>query len=163
MTDLDFYAFGIKRAIILDAILDLRLQNPVDQCCRDAAMLYVLTVLTNMNDGVCRDLVAGLRRDLEGLDLGLLREQAPGLLLWMLMVGGGAAPHNADRAWFVEKLALCLRSAEWEEVTERLEGWPWRPKYCGPWRMAWRDAANGTSFGRVFEINQPAVTPILEH
>jgi hypothetical protein len=155
MTDADFYAFGAKRAIILDAILDLdlRLRRPVDQCCRDAAMLYVLTVLTSMNDAVCRDLVAVVQRDLEGLDLGLLGEEAPGLLLWMLLVGSGGAPFNADRAWFVERLATCLGSGEWEEVVERLEGWPWRPKYCSSWKMVWRDAVKAREFGTVVEIS----------
>lgn len=153
MTDLDFYAFGVKRAIILDGILDLRLRKPVEQCCRDAAMLYVLTVLTNMNNGVCRDLVAGLRKGLEGLDLGLLGEGAPGLLLWMLLVGGGGAPHNVDRAWFVERLGTYLGGTEWEEVVEKLEGWPWRPKYCGSWKMVWRDAVAAMELGKVVEIS----------
>jgi hypothetical protein len=153
MTDLDFYAFGIKRAIILDSILDLRICTTVDQCCRDAVMLYVLTVLTSMNHGVCRDLVAGLRRNLEELDLGMLWEEAPGLLFWMLLVGGGGAPSNADRAWFVEGLGTCLSRCEWEEVVERLEGWPWRPKYCGSWKVVWRDAVKAKEFGKVVEIS----------
>jgi len=153
MTDLDFYAFGIKRAIILDSILDLRARTPVDQCCRDTAMLYVLTVMTSMNNGVCRDLVAGLRRNLEGLDLEMLWEEAPGLLFWMLLVGGGGAPSNADRVWFVERLGMCLNRSKWEEVVERLEGWPWRPKHCGSWKMVWRDAVKAKEFGRVVEIS----------
>jgi hypothetical protein len=100
-----------------------------------------------MNHGVCRDLAAGLRRGLERVDLVLLVEEALDLLLWMLMVGGGGAPYNADRAWFVKRLAMCLRSTEWEEVVERLEGWPWRPKHCGSWKLVWRDAVWGRSWG----------------
>lgn len=112
--------------------------------------LYVLTVLMDMNCEVCRDLVAGLRGDLEALDYESLMRienqgQVENLLLWMLLVGGGASPMNKDRGWFVRRLGMLgnrLGLKRWEDVEARLEngGWPWRRKYCGAWRMAWRDA-----------------------
>jgi hypothetical protein len=83
----------------------------------------------------------------------MLKEQGPGLMLWMVLVGGGAAPHNADRAWFVEMLRSCLRTGGWEEVVEGLQGWPWRePRYCGSWREVWRDAVVGMRLVEVDEL-----------
>lgn len=106
-----------------------------------------------MNDAVCSDLVAWLRRDLEALEAldaesQLSLRETSGLMLLMLFVGGGAVPFNADRMWLVERFG----SGEWEEVVERLEGWPWRPKYCGSWRVVWRDAVRVREGGRIEEI-----------
>jgi len=109
-----------------------------------------------MNCEVCRDLVGGLRRGLEGLEGGLERVsgEAPGLVLWMAFVGGGGAPDNTDRRWFVELLGICLKTAWWDEVEERLEGWPWRPKYCWRWREFWKDVV---TFKRVIEVDDGSV------
>lgn len=55
-------------------------------------MLYVLSVLTDMNNGLCRYLVAGLRRELNGLDFDVLKEEMPNLVLWMFVcLGRGGA------------------------------------------------------------------------
>jgi hypothetical protein len=72
----------------------------------------------------------------------------------MVLVGGGGPPRNADRGWFVEMLGKCLRTAGWEEVEERLEGWPWRPRSCASWRAVWRDAV---AFAKVVEIDELGV------
>lgn len=159
MSETNFYAFGIKRAIISDSLLNLRPHTALEACARDAAILYVLTCLTNMNCEVCRDLVTKLCRGLASLDFEAVNAGAPGLMLWMVLVGGGAAPQNADRRWFVEMLGRCLRSVEWEEVVvEGLEGWPWRGRrYCGSWREVWRDAVDAVAFKRVVEVDELGV------
>jgi hypothetical protein len=160
MSETGFYAFGIKRALISDSLLNLRPRAPLEACARDAAILYVLTCLMNMNCEVCSDLVAGLRREISALDFEMVCEQAPGLMLWMVLVGGGGAPRNADRGWFVEVLGRCLRTVGWEEVEERLEGWPWRPRYCASWRAVWRDAV---AFARVVDIDELGVGTSLHN
>jgi hypothetical protein len=145
----DFFSFGIKRALIEDNLF--RLGNvdgglPPDtilrteQCCRFAALLYVQTVLTKVNCKVYRGLVTTLRYCIDQVGLEALYKAHPNLLLWMLLVGGGAAPYNIDRPWFMKGIERILHTSSWKEVEQRLEGWPWRPKYCVSWRMIWRDA-----------------------
>ena len=59
---------------------------------------------------------------MEQIDIKCLRKKGPNLLLWMLFVGGGAAPYSEDRSWFHENLIIILRSDLWTEVVERLHG-----------------------------------------
>jgi hypothetical protein len=78
--------------------------------------MYVQTVLPKVNCKVYRSLVTALRTNLEQMDVKSLGEKAPSLLLRMLLVGGGAAPYNEDRSWFLENLIIRLRSDLWTEV-----------------------------------------------
>ncbi|KAE9365192.1 hypothetical protein N431DRAFT_488401 [Stipitochalara longipes BDJ] len=145
----DFFSFGIKRALIEDDLFKLgnidtglpqQNLSPIEQCCRVAALLYVQTSLTKVNCKVYQDLVTALRYGLEQAGLEDLRMEHPNVLLWMLLVGGGAAPFNMDRLWFMGAIEKTLHTSLWEEVEQRLQGWPWRPKYCVPWRAIWREA-----------------------
>jgi hypothetical protein len=143
----DFFSFSIKRVRIeqklfrLGTIGDaLQPLSPTSQCCRAAALLYVQTALTKVNCKVYHDLCTAIRYSIEQIGLESLQLENADLLLWMLLVGGGAAPFNADRPWFMRALERNLHTSLWEEVEQRLQGWPWRPRYCVPWRAIWREA-----------------------
>lgn len=145
-----FFTFGIKRARIEDNLFRLRytidgsrVQNTfsaMEQCCSVAALLYIQTALTKVNCKVYHGLVEKLRHGIEEIGLENVRPAYPDLLLWILLVGGGAAPFNVDRLWYMRAVKKSLYTDSWVEVEQRLEGWPWRPKYCVPWRAAWREA-----------------------
>lgn len=142
----DFFSFGIKRVRIEQKLFRLGSignalppLSPTEQCCRAAALLYVQTALTKVNCKVYHDLCTAIRYSIEQIGLESLRMENADLLLWMLLVGGGAAPFNADRPWFMRALERKLHTSSWEEVERRLQGWPWRPRYCVPWRAIWRD------------------------
>jgi len=146
-----FFSFGIKRARIEESLFRLGIADgnstkealsPTEQCCRAAALLYVQTALTKVNCKVYHDLVTVLRYSIEQVGLESLQLEHPDLLLWMLLVGGGAAPFNTDRPWFMRAVERSLHTYSWEEVEQRLQGWPWRPKYCVPWKAIWREAIN---------------------
>jgi hypothetical protein len=145
----DFFSFGIKRSLIEDNLFRLgkgdgncgqHSLSPTEQCCRVAALLYVQTALTKVNCKAYHDLCTVIRYSIEQVGLEDFQMGHPDLLLWILLVGGGAAPFNADRLWFMRAIDKSLHTSLWEEVEQRLQGWPWRPKYCLPWRAIWREA-----------------------
>lgn len=145
----DFFSFGIKRSLIEENLFRLGNVNdntfpdtlsPIEQCCRVAALLYVQTALAKVNCKVYHDLCSSIRYNIEQISLEDLQMHHPDLFLWILFVGGGAAPFNTDRLWFMRAIGKSLHTALWEEVEQRLQGWPWRPKYCVPWRAIWREA-----------------------
>jgi len=145
-----FFSFGIKRARIEDNLFRLRptvdggpIQDrlsAIEQCCRVSALLYIQTALTKVNCKVYHGLVETLRHGIEQVGQESIQAEYPDLLLWMLLVGGGAAPFNIDRLWYMRAVKKNLYTDSWVEVEQRLEGWPWRPKYCVPWRATWREA-----------------------
>ncbi len=164
VSETDFFSVSIMRLIIENDLFKLSISDTncqalplggVDQCCRVATELYVQTGLAKVNCKVYKPLVTELRHQLEMVDLAFLHKIASNLLLWMLLIGGGASGYNLDRAWFVQNLVTYWHSSSWEEVANRLEGWPWRPKYCWAWRMAWRDSVKARSF-----IIRPEVTTL---
>jgi hypothetical protein len=143
-----FFSFGIKRALIEDDLFrlidkrksSLNILTPIEDCCRIAALLYIQTTLSKVNCKVYKVLVVELRRRIENLGIETVYMVNPNLILWMLLVGGGAAPYNHDRTWYMRGLQIVLHTALWKEVSDRLRGWPWRPKSCVPWRATWREA-----------------------
>lgn len=148
VTETVFFSFGNKRALIEEHLLRLGTVDsllkdsltPIEQCCQIAALLYVQTALAKVNCKVYRVLVAKLKDSIQGVSPETIQSTNSNLLLWMLLVGGGAAPFNSDRLWYIETIKSILHTPEWMEVEQRLQGWPWRPKYCVPWRATWRDA-----------------------
>lgn len=143
-----FFSFGIKRALIEDDLFRITAKRksslipltPMEDCCRVAALLYVQTTLSKVNCKVYKVLVVELRHRMERIGIETLYRMNANLVLWMLLVGGGAAPYSQDRIWYIENLRNVLHTALWEEVCDRLQGWPWRPTYCVPWRATWREA-----------------------
>jgi hypothetical protein len=143
----DFFSFGFKRVRIEEKLFRLGMIGgvgeallPIEQCCRVTALLYVQTALTKVNCKVYHDLCTAIRYSIEQIGLESLQIDHPNLLLWMLLVGGGAAPFNNDRVWLMMAIKRSLHTSSWEEVEQRLERWPWRPNYCVTWRAAWREA-----------------------
>lgn len=150
VTESMFFSFGNKRALIEESLLRLGTVDglpedcltPIEQCCQIAALLYVQTALAKVNCKVYRVLVAKLKNNIERVGPEAFHLTSLNLLLWMLLVGGGAAPFNLDRLWFITTIQSILHTPSWIEVEQRLQGWPWRPKYCVPWRAVWWDAVN---------------------